>query len=201
MALLGGSTSFVRYAVEGELPDNFFEFAAKQIAANSFRDIDDTADEYSIGWVSVQSMFDSEFAYASHAVADYIVLSLRVDERKVSPAVLKKFTLKEEERIKKERQLPRLNRQQRVDIKESTRQLLVRRAAPVPAVYDLCWNLADNTLLFFSTNGKAQELFERFFKDTFGLSIRMQVPFLAAGHLMDPEDADMLAELNQTVFI
>jgi hypothetical protein len=33
----------------------------------SFKDIDDTMDEYSIGWVSVADMFDAGFAYSSYA--------------------------------------------------------------------------------------------------------------------------------------
>ena len=91
MGLLSSSANFVRYSVHGELPANFWDFAAERIAAFSFRDIDDNFEERSIGWVAVNNMFDSEFAYASYAAGDYIVLSLRIDERKVSPAVLKKF--------------------------------------------------------------------------------------------------------------
>ena len=84
MGLLSRSTTFVRYEVEGNLPENFWDFAAQRISEFSFRDIDDTFDEYSIGWVSIENMFDSSFAYGAYAVGDYIVLSLRIDERKVS---------------------------------------------------------------------------------------------------------------------
>ena len=118
MGLLSRTSTFVRYSVEGQLPDNFWDFAAERIAQFAFRDIDDTFDEYSIGWVAVDNMFDSAFAHASYAVGDQIVLSMRIDERKVSKTLLKKFTLKEEERLKKERQVPSLNRNQRVQIKE-----------------------------------------------------------------------------------
>ena len=45
MGLLSRTTNFVRYSVEGKLPDNFWEFAAERIAQFSFRDIDDTFDE------------------------------------------------------------------------------------------------------------------------------------------------------------
>ena len=84
MGLLSRTSTFVRYSVEGQLPDNFWDFAAERIVQFSFRDIDDTFDEYSIGWVAVDNMFDSTFAHASYAVGDQIVLSLRIDERKVS---------------------------------------------------------------------------------------------------------------------
>ena len=108
MGLLKGSASFVRFTLEGDLPENALDYIADRIVSFSFRDIDDTYDEYSIGWVSILNMFDSQFQFASYAAGDYITLTLRIDERKVSPAILKKFTQKEEERIKTERQIPKI---------------------------------------------------------------------------------------------
>ena len=97
MGMLSRTATFVRYSVEGALPGNFRDFAAERIAQFSFRDIDDTFDEYSIGWVSVDNMFDSSFAHASYAVGDQIVLTLRIDERKVSKTLLKKYEPKIED--------------------------------------------------------------------------------------------------------
>ena len=201
MGLLTGSTSCVRYAVEGELPANFWDFVAERIAAFSFRDIDDTFDEYSIGWVSVENMFDSEFALNSYRVADYIVLGLRIDERKVAPAVLKKFCLKEEERIKRERQVPRLSRAHRQEIKQIIQQQLVKKAIPIGTTHDLCWNLAEGTLLFFSISNKVQAVLEEFFKETFGLRLLLQIPFLTAEHLLAPDQRDALADLKPQIFV
>jgi len=201
MGLLSGSSTFVRYAVEGDMPENFWDFATERIHRKAFKDIDDTFDEYSIGWVSVLNMFDSEFHYASFAAGDYIALSMRIDERKVSSAVLKKFCLKEEERLKKERQIPKLSRGQRLEIKENMQLMLMKKAVPIPAVYDLCWNLSENTLLFFSTNSKAQAALEDFFKDTFDLYIVQQVPYLTATHLLSAEHEEQLANMEATVFV
>ncbi len=53
MGLLKGSASFVRFTVDGDLPENPLDYIAERIALFSFQDIDDTYDEYSIGWVSV----------------------------------------------------------------------------------------------------------------------------------------------------
>jgi hypothetical protein len=201
MGLLSRTSTFVRYSVEGQLPDNFWDFAAERIAQFSFKDIDDTFDEYSIGWVSVDNMFDSAFAHTSYAVGDQIVLSLRVDERKVSKILLKKFTLKEEERLKKERQVPRLNRNQRLQIKEDIHLRLVKKALPVPSVYELSWNLANNTLLFFSISPKAQSILEDFFKECFGLTIILQVPYLAAANLLDLSEQERLKEIQPEILV
>jgi hypothetical protein len=201
MGLLSRTATFVRYSVEGKLPDNFWEFAAERIRQFAFQDIDDTFDEYSIGWVAVDNMFDASFAHASYAVGDYIVMSMRIDERKVSKTLLQKFSLKEEERIKKVKQIPRLNRSERVRIKEDVRLQLVKKSLPLPSVYDLCWNLADNTVLFFSISTKAQSVLEDLFKECFGLTIILQVPYLSATNLLEASLQERLQDVRPQVFV
>ncbi len=201
MALLSNTSSFVRYSVSGEMPENFWDYAAERIRSFAFRDIDDNFEEKSIGWVSIHNMFDSSFAYASYTAGDYIALTLRIDERKISASVLKKFCMKEEERVKKEKELPRLSRGHRQEIKESVKLMLLKKALPAPSVYDLCWNLSDSTLYFFSTNKKAQEILENFFKETFNLTLTLQIPYLIAEHLVDEEDGSALQDLSADIFI
>ncbi len=201
MGFLNGSASFVKFDVDGELPENTLDFIAERIMAFTFQDIDETYDEYSIGWVSVLNMFDTQFEYASYAAGDYITLSLRIDERKVSPAILKKFVQKEEERVKKEKQIPKIGRSLKVEIRERVRTELIRKAPAMPVVYDLCWNLSEGTLLFFTTNKKAHAILEDFFKECFGMLIRQQIPYLVGEHLLEEEQAQKLATLKPAIFI
>ncbi len=201
MGFIKGTASFVRFSVEGELPENIWDFIAERVAAFSFKDIDETYEEDSLGWVSVMNMFDTEFDYASYAAGSYVTLSMRLDERKVSAVIVKKFVQKEEERIKKEKQIRKIARSMRVEIKERIQNELMRKALPIPAVYDLCWNLEDSTLLFFSTNKKAQALLEDLFKETFGLTIIQQIPYLCGEHLLDEEDVDKLVRVTADIFI
>lgn len=201
MSFLKGTASFVRFSVEGELPENPLDFIADRIIAFSFKDIDDTYDEYSIGWVSVLNMFDSQFEYASYAAGDYITLTLRVDERKVSPAILKKFVQKEEERVRLEKELPKLSRSMKIEIKDRIRTELMRKAIPIPATYELCWSLSDSTLLFFSTNKKAQALLEDYFKESFGLLIKQQIPYITAEHLLDEDQVAKLDRITPEIFV
>jgi len=197
MGIQSSSISFVRYSVHGEAAENFLEQAAEKIQAFSFRDIDDTVDDYSIGWVSAWNMFDSVLAdHSSFLLGDYIVLALRIDERKVPSAVLKKCVLKEEFRIKKERSMENLNRYQVQELRESVRLSLMKKAVPVPAVYELAWNLADNTLMFFSTSAKAQALLEEYFYKTFSLRLMMQIPFVVGQHLLPEELRSRLEALT-----
>ncbi len=201
MSFLKGSASFVRFSVEGELPESGLDFVADRIAAFAFQDIDDTYDEYSIGWVSVLNMFDSQFEYASYVAGDYVTLTVRIDERKVSPAILKKFVSKEEERVRLEKQVPKLARSIKVEIKERVRTELMRKAIPIPSIYELCWSLSTNTLLFFSTNKKAQAILEDFFRESFGLLIRQQIPYTTAEHLLDEEERIALERISPDIFV
>lgn len=201
MGLLKGSASFVRFSVLGELPENSLDFIADRIIAFSFQDIDETYDEYSIGWVSILNMFDSQFQYASYAAGDYITLTLRIDERKVSPAILKKVVQKEEERVRLDKQLPKLSRSMKVEIKERVRVDLMRKAIPIPATFELCWNLSDSTMLFFSTNKKVHAILEDFFKESFGLMIRQQIPYTTAEHLIDEEQLAVLERITPEILV
>ena len=201
MGLLTGSASLTRFSVVGELPESFWDFVAERVAAQSFKDIDDTLDEYSIGWVSVADMFDANFAFSSYAAGDYVVLTMRIDERKVTPSVLKKYVMKEEERLKREKQIPRLSKSARLEIKERIRAELVRKSPPVPSTYDLCWNLAENTLLFFSTSKKSMALLEDLFKETFNLSLILQIPWLTGLGMAEGDALEKFEDMRPAVLL
>jgi len=102
-------------------------------------------------------------------LGDYVVLSLRIDERKVPGALLKRLIAKEERRVRIEQQVPRLSRGMRREIKEHIYTELIRTARPVTTVVDVVWNVVEGRILFFSTSGTPLEIFEDLFKRTFGI--------------------------------
>ncbi len=107
MGFVKGTASYVRFGVDGELPENIWDFIADRVSSFAFRDIDETYEEDSLGWVSVTNMFDTNFEFASYAAGNYVTLTMRLDERKVSAVIVKKFVQKEEERIKKKSRSPK----------------------------------------------------------------------------------------------
>ena len=108
-------------------------------------------------------------------IDDYVVTTLRIDERTVPTALLKKFCAKEEQRVRIEQQIPRLSRGMRMEIKERIRTEMIRRAKPTTVTVDVVWNVATGTVLFFSTSGKHRAIFEDFFKESTGLIINSVV--------------------------
>ncbi|MGL1932108.1 MAG: recombination-associated protein RdgC [Desulfotalea sp.] len=201
MGLLKGSGSFVRFSVEGEMPENPLEYIGDRIISFSFNDIDDTYDEYSIGWVSITNMFDNDFKHGNYMAGDYITLSLRIDERKVSTAILNKYIAKEEERVKQEKEIRKISRAMKVEIKERVKSEMTRKAYPMPVVFDLCWNLSAGTLLFFSTNKKIHETLEDFFKESFGMNLKRQIPYLQAEAIVGEEKQHRLDILTPDIFV
>lgn len=199
MGLITGKASFVKLGVTGQLPDSPLEFIRSKVMALSFKDIDEAYDEYSIGWVSLLDMLDPEFVTCDIVVGAYVAMALRVDERKVSAAVLKKFIRKEEQRIMKEKGLPRLGRRYKIEIKERIRTELIRKAKPAPSVFEILWNLDQETVFFFSTNARAQALLEDFFQQSFGLQLVRMVPFTIGLNLLR-SDAALLEAATATAF-
>jgi len=94
-----------------------------------------------------------------------------------------------------------LNRAARLEIKERIRSELMRQSHPVPSTYDLCWNLADNTLLFFSTSKKAMALLEDLFKETFNLSLILQIPWLTGLRMAEGEALEKYEEMRPAILL
>jgi len=175
MTLLKGSTSFVEFSVPtGKLPEvDVHHFIRERVPAFAFRDIEDTFDDYSIGWVSPLNMFNSDF---DPIVGDYVVMSLRVDERRVPSVVLKKYVAMAFDQERQEKQIPRLSRSRKIEIKERVKTELVRKAKPTPSVFEVVWDLDGNRALLLSTGKQAQELLQGLFTETFGINIEPVCP-------------------------
>lgn len=170
MGLLKGKASFVTFKVLGDLPEgDYVGFILDRLRANAFADIDDTFDEASVGWVDIEDMFSSDFTWAVNG--NHMTVAMRIDERIVPGAVLKKYVAKEEMRVKAERQVPRLSRATRMDIKERVRVDLVFKAKPAPKVVEVVWDLNSMTLTIFSTSAKLVGYVEMFFHETFQLPL------------------------------
>ena len=94
-----------------------------------------------------------------------------------------------------------MSRNQRVQIKEDIHLRLIKKALPVPSVFDLSWNLANNTVLFYTVSTKAHAILEDFFKECFGLSIILQVPYLAAANLLNRSELEKLKEIQPEILV
>ncbi len=178
MGLVTGAANFVEFEVMGDCPN--LDFIQDKVRAFAFKSIDDTYDEYSVGWVSVLDPLDSEFPFNSDMSGNYVTIALRVDERKVPGATLNRLCAMEDKHIRAEKELPKLSRGMKIDIKERIRTELMRKAIPTTTTTELVWDVGNGKVLFFSTNKLSQAVFEDWFKESFGITVRQRVPFTLA---------------------
>ena len=128
MPLLKGAVNLIELVVPAEVV-----FDDKQVREHLFMDIDDSYDEFSVGWVNPSDMFDT--SAPSQVLGEYVVLSMRVDKRTVPGAVLKKLVAKEIRRVMQEKQVPKLSRASRIEIKARIQIELLRKAKPTSATF------------------------------------------------------------------
>ncbi len=195
MGFFSSTVSISRYVVSDPLPDNFWNHAVEAINRHHFSEMEYSLREINTGWVSPTDPFKSEVALPDISFGNYLVVSMRIDERKIPQPVLKKHVLLEERRIMAEKDLKRLSRKVRLEIKERVRQQLLAKVLPVPHTYDLCMDISDGTVLFMSCQNKARETLEKLFYSTFSTRLDPVIPFTLASSLL--KDSASLMYLNK----
>ena len=181
MGLFSGSASYIRYRITGDVPDAVKPFALEKLQWHAFNEIDPgTLTDKSIGWVSAENMSLTKFDDMHFAKDPYLVFALRIDTRRVPPIALRAAVLREEIKAREQSGYDRLNKKQKMDIRDEQTQRLLKKALPLPAVYDVCWNTGANEVLFFSTSKKANEEFVSFFFRAFDLKLKAKTPAVLA---------------------
>ncbi|MFW6054437.1 MAG: recombination-associated protein RdgC [Thermodesulfobacteriota bacterium] len=204
MGFLSASASFVRYRVIDEVPKGIWPRVTDLLQEHCFRDIDKSSEERSFGWVSIDNMLDNSWSEAPVYKGEYLAFALRVDTRRIPPAVFKKhyqITLEEALNKAKEQGKKFIGREQKKELKEQVRLRLLTRTLPVPAVFDVIWNSRINRVYFASTQAKMRSLFEDHFTQTFKLHLEPLTPFYLAWDLVDNEQRNLLTEYEPAVFV
>ncbi len=202
MPLLSPTVTFTRYRVKDELPDNFWSWAVEEISARAFNEHGTGVSEMSIGWASSRDPFRQEITMEDIAFSDFLIIALRVDKRSVPAPLLKKFCSIEEKRTIAEKQLKRITSKLRKEIRERTRLQLLAKALPVPATYDMCWNISTGSVLFFGRQDKICGMFEDLFKTTFNMRLYPVIPYTLGAELINVEtQSDTYEAMRPEVFV
>lgn len=204
MPILSASLGLTRYRVVEDIPDSLWREAPKLLRDNAFKDIDDTTDERSFGWCNIDNMLDMAWADSPPEKGHYLCFSLRLDTRRIPPAVFKKhvmIALAQELAHAKAEGKAFLSKERRREIKDQVMLRLRARSLPVPAVFDAVWNMQSGRILFCSTNSKAKALFEDQFQVTFGLELEALTPFALASDMLGEAAIPRLETLEPTSFV
>lgn len=203
MGLLAASGGFTRYRIVEAVPDQTLREAADRLRKYTFTDIDHSADERSFGWVPLEDYLDTDWRCAPPEKGHYLAFSLRLDTRRISPAVLKKhlrLAIDAEKAAMQETGKAFVSKDRKKEIAERVKLSLMARALPIPAVFEAVWNTLDHVVWLCTTNGKIQELFEDLFTMTFELHLEPQTPAYLAERLIGANRATAIEQLEPSQF-
>lgn len=204
MSFLKTSTSFSRFRIIDDVPSDLWSAIPEKLRQFAFLDIDDIAEERAFGWTNFDDMLDTEWKLSPPEKADYLTFSLRIDTRRIPPAVLRKHTriaLREEEARIKELGKKFIPRERKKEIGEQVKLRLMGRFLPVPAEFHVVWNTHTGRVYFASTQTKMIELFLDLFTRSFDLRLEQLVPYSLALSLLGEQYSDKLDAVEGTRFI
>ncbi len=178
MGFLSPSSGIIRYKVLGEADSELWEKIPELLKKYRFQEIEDTTEELSFGWVCFDNMLDTKWESAPPYKGEYVCFSLRIDKRKISPAVFKKYyQMTLAEILSSGGDEKYISRAKKQEIKENIRIKLLSKTFPVPSITDVVWNFSKNILYLSTTNKSTREIFLELFQKTFKLPLIPITPY------------------------
>ena len=203
VGLIAASSSFTRYKLE-EKPDKaFLNEVPERLKRHAMVDIDNTTEERSYGWTNIDDMLDTQWVKSPPEKGEFFGFSLRLDTRKISPAVTKKHRQIAEAAFLNSIDDPDrkfISKDRRKELHEQVELKLRTKTWPVPAVFDVAWNIRTHTIFLATTNAKIREMFEDLFALTFELKLEPQTPFFLASTMRGEEVVAKLENLEPSQF-
>ena len=203
MGFLSGSVALTRFRLVEPAPAELWPQVASKLKQYAFQDIDDVPAERAWGWVNFDDLLDNRWEESPPEKGEYLCFSLRLDTRRIPPAVLKKhYLLALREEKKKQDDASRfISRERRKELREIVKQRLLQKCLPIPAEFNVVWNTASGTVYFASTQEKMIHLFSEYFSLTFDLDLETLTPFTLADWLTGRNRTATLEQLAATQFV
>lgn len=200
MGILANTVSICQFQIAGDLPvGNIFDWISECLEKNAFSTIENTADEFSVGWIRSDDYQSNDFAGTQLFRKDhYASFTLRRDQRRIPTPLLKAYQLiAEKEYLDANPGFYRVPKQKREEIRETVRLALFARTLPAPAMYDVVWDTRKGLVTLASLSSKIIDLFETEFKKTFpGLRLLLIHPFARASRVIPHHLTENLEKSN-----
>ena len=204
MSFQKASSSFTRFRIIDDIPADLWASIPEKLRQYAFIDIDDIAEERAFGWTSFDDMLDTEWRQAPPEKGDFLTFSLRLDTRRIPPAVLRKhvrLALRDEEERIKELGKKFIGRERKKELQEQVKLRLMGRFLPIPAEFQVVWNTQTGRVYFASTQTKMIETFLDLFTRTFELRLEQLLPYSLALAMFGEEISAKLDDVQSTKFI
>jgi DNA recombination-dependent growth factor C len=204
MAILSANTSLTRYRITDDIPETLWAQIPELLQRHCFQEIDSRPDERSFGWTPFDNPLDSDWQGASLYKGEFIAFALRLDIRRLPAAVLKKYYQRALEDLRSRNEAKGRNfvsREEKKELREQTRLKLMRQILPIPASFDVVWNISTQYVFLSSTTRTIRELFEEHFTQTFDLHLELSSPFFYALNLLGHGFQDELTNYEPCLFV
>ncbi len=204
MGFLSASTGLTKYRLPDEVGDDVLSEVTRRLKSFAFVDIDQSMEERSFGWVCFDDLLDSDWSTAVPEKGPYLAFSLRLDTRRIPPAVFKKhwmIALRERQTLMAEEGRKFLTKDQKTELREQVRQKLLMRSLPIPAVFDVVWSVRENRVYLATTNSKIRTLFEDLFARTFEAELEPLTPVTLGLELLGSGAEGHLTGFEGSVFV
>ncbi len=119
---------------------NTFANVRDTLSRYAFRSIDDFPEDKSVGWVNIDDMLDTEWRVSPPQKGGYLTFAMRMDMRRIQPAVLKKELRKAIQKEEEENQKTGkkfISRQRKLELREQVSLRLKSRMVPTPKIIDV----------------------------------------------------------------
>ena len=202
-SFLSASCSITRFKLVDTAPAELLATVPTRLKQFAFQNIDDIPELRAFGWVNFDDMLDADWRTSPPEKGEYFTFSMRVDTRRVPPAVIKKDVRvaigKEMERIRELGQ-KFVSRERKKELKEQVILRLRSRFVPVPEEINVAWEVNEGTVWLASTQPKVIDMFTERFTQTFDLHLEQMTPYGLALSMLDEDGAAALDNLEPTNF-
>jgi DNA recombination-dependent growth factor C len=192
--------SLKRFLVMGPVPDE--KDLQAGLDQDQFRPFQDGLEEERMGWCDWRNPLITPPDEDWVSQERFAVFGLRIDTRRVPPALLKAHVDLRLQTLQKEKDLAFVGKEARISLKDEIKEELLRKVLPTPKVVEVAWDLKGGILWTPASSSKTQGVLSTLFIKSFGCEIHPLAPLVLSGRLcpdlsvealmgMDPLDLEL----------
>ena len=194
MSMLQGTVSLKRFLVLGPVPDPADLQAG--LDQDQFRPFQDGLEEERMGWCDWRNPLITPPDRDWVGQDRFAVFALRIDTRRVPPALLKAHVDLRLQTLQKEKDLAFIGKEARISLQDEVKAELLRKVLPTPKTAEVAWDLKGGILWTTASSSKAQGALTSLFIKSFGCEIHPLAPLVLAGRLCQDLSVEALMALD-----
>ena len=173
MGIIKGQLTCRRYAVLGELPEDYVAAIAKGLKQHAFRPPPAmVSQEESMGWTLFDNITETDFEQIDRwHVAPHVLFQLRIDKKTLPSKLFNAELQVEIKRFCESKGYEKCPKSERAAIKERLKSEYLSKTLPSVRTAEVCWSLEKGYVLFHNTSESVNNHFMKRFYESFGIRL------------------------------